>query len=50
MTDAGIIALGAGCGQLLSIDLYSCDQVTDAGIIALGAGCGLLQSINLRLS
>ena len=48
MTDAGVSALGAGCGQLQSIDLSYCPMVTDAGISALGAGCGQLQSINLR--
>ena len=32
MTDAGVIALGAGW------DLTCCGQVTDAGIRALGAG------------
>ena len=46
-TDAGIVALGHGCGQLQSIDLSYCNKVTDAGIIALGHGCGQLQSINL---
>ena len=47
MTDAGISALGAGCGQLQSINLSDCDKLTDAGISALGAGCGQLQSIYL---
>ena len=47
MTDAGVSALGAGCGQLQSIDLSGCDKVTDAGISSLGAGCGKLQSIDL---
>ena len=47
MTDVGISALGAGCGQLRSIDLKCCSKVTDAGISALGAGCGQLQSIDL---
>ena len=47
MTDAGISALGAGCGQLQRIDLFFCYKVTDAGISALGAGCGQLQSIDL---
>ena len=42
MTDAGISALGGGCGQLQSIYLYGCDKVTDAGISALGAGCSQL--------
>ena len=32
MTDAGVIALGHGCGQLQSITLDSCGQMTDAGI------------------
>ena len=41
-------SLGAGCGQLLSIDLGDCDQVTDAGISALVAGCGQLRSIDLN--
>ena len=41
-------SLGAGCGQLRSIDLGGCSKVTDAGISALGAGCGQLQSINLN--
>ena len=40
-------SLGAGCGQLLSIDLGDCDQVTDAGISALVAGCGQLLCIDL---
>ena len=35
VTDAGIPALSAGCGQLQSIDLTLCDKVTDAGISAL---------------
>ena len=39
-------SLGAGCGQLLIIDLEDCYEVTDAGISALVAGCGQLQSIN----
>ena len=47
MTDVGVSALGAECGQLQSIDLYNCGKVTDAGVSALGAGCGQLQSINL---
>ena len=46
--DAGISALGHGCGQLQSIDLTGCSKVTDAGISALGHGCGQLQSIDLR--
>ena len=45
--DAGISALGAGCGQLLSINLTHCKKLTDAGISALSHGCGQLQSINL---
>ena len=48
MTDAGVSALVAGCGQLQNIDLGYCDQVTDAGISALGAGCGQLRSIDLK--
>jgi hypothetical protein len=32
VTDAGILALSDGCGQLQSIDLYGCRNVTDAGI------------------
>ena len=47
MTDAGVSALGVGCGQLQSINLSCCDGVTDAGVSALGAGCGKLQSICL---
>ena len=47
MTDAGVIALGAGCGQLQRINLDGCDKVTDRGFRALGAGCGQLQSISL---
>ena len=39
--------MGAGCGQLQSIDLTFCGKVTDAGVSALGAGCGQLQRINL---
>ena len=30
-------SLGAGCGQLQSIDLGDCDQVTDAGISVVGS-------------
>jgi hypothetical protein len=30
VTDAGISALSAGCGQLQSIYLDRCDKVTDA--------------------
>ena len=41
LTDAGITALGAGCGKLQSINLAGCDK-------ALGAGCGKLRSINLE--
>ena len=48
MTDAGISALSAGCGQLQSIDLTGCAKVTDAGISALSAGCGQLRSIDLK--
>ena len=29
VTDAGISALSAGCGQLQSIILWGCDEVTD---------------------
>ena len=47
MTDAGVSALGAGCGQLQSIDLRGCCEVTDVGVSVLGAGCGQLQVINL---
>ena len=47
MTDAGVIALAAVCGNLQSIDLAGCDKVTDAGVVALGAGCGQLQHISL---
>ena len=46
MTDAGISALGTGCGQLQSINFAYCNKMTDAGISALGVGCGQLQSIN----
>ena len=42
MTYAGVSALGAGCGQLQSINLECYDKVTDAGVIALGTGCGQL--------
>ena len=48
MTDAGISALSAGCGQLQSINLAGCNNVTDAGILALSAGCGQLQITNQR--
>jgi hypothetical protein len=45
VTDAGLSALGTGCGQLRSIGLSYFDKVTDAGVLALGAGCGQLRSI-----
>ena len=48
VTDAGISALVAGCGQLQSIGLKGCIEVTDAGISALVAGCGQLQSIGIK--
>ena len=48
MTDAGISALGAGCGKLQIINLSCCRKVTGAGVSALCAGCGQLQSIDLR--
>ena len=35
MTDASVIALGAGCGQLQSIYLSGCSKVTTAIISAL---------------
>ena len=47
MTDIGISALGAGCGQLRSIDLSCCRKVTDIGMSTLSAGCSQLQSVNL---
>ena len=47
MIDAGVIALGGGCGLLQDIDLEGCGHASDAGVIALGARCGQLQSINL---
>ena len=36
MTDVGVSALGAGCGQLQSINLHGCSKVTDAGVSVLG--------------
>ena len=48
LTDAGVSALGAGCGLTQSIYISGCNKVTDAGMSVLGAGCGLLQYINLR--
>ena len=47
VTDAGVIALGAFCGNLQSIDLARCEKVTDAGVVALSAVCGKLQYISL---
>ena len=47
MTDAGISALAAGCGQLQSIDLTQYKTATDEGRSELSAGCSQLQSINL---
>ena len=32
MTDAGVSALGPGCGKLQSIDLSRCGRVTDVGV------------------
>ena len=43
MTDAGILALVAGCRQLQSIDLANCHNVTDVGVSALRAGYVKLQ-------
>ena len=36
VTDAGISALAAGCGQLQSMNVRGCDQVTDTCISPLG--------------
>ena len=47
LTDAGVSALGAGCGQLQSIDLSYCCMVTDAGVLALVDRCSQLQRYNL---
>jgi hypothetical protein len=48
VTDAGVSALGRGCGQLECINLTGCIQVTDAGVSALGRVCRQLRSIDLR--
>ena len=40
--------MGAGCGQLQSINLFCCNNVTDAGVLALVAGCGQLRNIDLH--
>eukprot|EP01046_Picozoa_sp_COSAG06_P113141 COSAG06_NODE_59857_length_273_cov_0.241379_1_plen_42_part_10 len=42
MTDVGVSAGGAGCAQLTSLNLWSCEKVTDAGVSAVGAGCAQL--------
>ena len=47
MTDIGISALSAGCGQLRCINLTGCGKMTDICISALSAGCGQLQNIDL---
>ena len=44
MKDAGLVALGHGCGQLQSIGLSNCNKVTDAGIVALGQSAAEDQS------
>jgi hypothetical protein len=48
MTDGGISALEAGCGQLQSISLEGCNMVTDVGKLMLGVGCRQLQSVNFE--
>ena len=48
VTDVGVSALAAGCGQLQSIVLQGCSLVTDIGVSALGAGCGQLLSIFIK--
>ena len=48
VTDAGVSALGHGCGQLQSVDLSFCINVTDAGISALGHGWALKSGIAHR--
>jgi hypothetical protein len=35
VTDAGVSALGAGCGQLQFININGCNKVTDAVVSAL---------------
>ena len=47
MTDAGVSALGRGCGQLQSINLACCKKVTGAGVSALGRVCRQLRGIDL---
>ena len=36
MTDAGVIALSAGCSQLRRVHLRKRRKVTNAGVLALG--------------
>jgi hypothetical protein len=43
ITDVAALALGQGCGQLMSIDLNDCGVITDVGVSALGYGCDQLQ-------
>ena len=47
MTDADMLALGHGSGQMQSTVLDDYCRVSDVGVSALGHGCGQLQSINL---
>ena len=47
ITDAGLVALARGCGELRLINLGGCKKITDAGLGALADGCGGLRVINL---
>ena len=43
MTDAGVVAVAAGCPNLEHFDVSSSANVTDAGVAGVAVGCPNLQ-------
>ena len=43
--DASTITVAQGCGQLTSLNVWSCENLTGASIIAVAQGCGQLASL-----
>ena len=47
MTDATVVAIGAHCPLLTSLDLSYCDHMSDAALSAIGDGCPSLTLLDL---
>lgn len=48
VTDAGVVAIAAGCRELTSLDLAHIPGITDASLIALSQHCMRLHTINVH--